>query len=253
MEEQLLALQSGDLSDFGRLTQFCEEAPAGPEAALILEALIEGSFHAINLRLAKWGIDLWLTNRSGPFDQAQGLLWRGRLSEYMLDFPQAAADFQKAAELEPEFWPARIRLVESLLRDNPRRALPHLDALRKDRPNDPEVRFLTARMCREIGQPEEAVSSLDAILVVDPDNVKYLLERGRVAMDLHQAKDAEQSLEHALKLASDKREVNIAMADYLRFAGRLDEAKRYQDRAQAIEARLDKKLKELTSAEKAKK
>jgi len=248
MEEQLLALQSGDLSSVGRLTQICEAAPGGPEAALLLEAIVEGSLKVFNLQLAKWGIDLWLTHRSGKFDQAQGLLWRGRLNEYMQDFPQARADYQKAAELAPECWPARIRLVESLLREDPRQAMPHLDALRKDRPSDPEVRFLTARLCREIGQPEEAVASLDAILALEPDNVKYLLERGRVAMDLKQATEAERALEHALKLASDRREVNIAMADYLRFAGRLDEAKTYQDRAQAIEARLGKKLKELTSA-----
>jgi predicted Zn-dependent protease len=253
MEERLLALQSGDLSDVERLTQICEEAPAGPEAALLLEAIIEGSLKAFNLRLAKWGIDLWLTHRSKPFDQAQGLLWHGRFSEFMQDLPQATADYQKAAELAPECWPARIRLVESLLRDDPRRAMPHLDALRKDRPNDPEVRFLTARLCREIGQPEEAVASLDAILVADPDNVKFLLERARVAMDLRQGKEAERSLDRALALASDRREVNIAMADFLRFSGRLDEAKTYQDRAQAIEARLDKKLKELTNAEKTKK
>src|SRR5439155_25926020 len=96
MEMQLLRVQAGDLTDAGRLMQFCSESPAGPEAALILEGLIEGSLRVLNVPLAKWGVDLWLKHRPGKFDQAQGFVWRGRVSEFAQDFSQAAADYQKA-------------------------------------------------------------------------------------------------------------------------------------------------------------
>ncbi len=246
MEKQLLRVQAGDLADAGPLTQVCTERPDGPEAALILEALIEGSLKAFNrssLPVAKWGVDLWLTHRPGTFDQAQGLIWHGRLSEFSQDFPQALEDYRQAVELAPDCVPARLRLVEALLREEPRQAIPHLDWLRQHRPDDVEVRFLTGRLCRNLGQPEEAGKLLDAILAATPDKVPVLVERGRVAMDLNRSEDAERWLKHALSLAPDQRDIHLAMADCLRQAGRLDEAKRHQDRAQEIEARL---LKELT-------
>ena len=93
------------------------------------------------------------------------------------------------------------------------RRYPHLDWLRERRPNDAEVRFLTARLRRNLGQPEEAGQLLDALLVSTPKKVPVLVERGRVAMDLKRPRDAEGWLHDALTLAPDNREVNIAMAD----------------------------------------
>jgi len=242
----LLRVQAGDLSDAGALTQVCTERPDGPEAALILEALIEGSFKAFNVPLARWSVDLWLAHRPGPFDQAQGLLWHGRLSEFTQDFPQALADYQRAVELVPDSLPARLRLVDALLREEPRQAIPHLDWLRQRRPDNAEVRFETARLYRSLGQPEEAAQLLDAILAATPDKVPVLVERGRVAMDLNRSPDAERWLRHAVSLAPELREVHLALGDCLRQAGRLDEAKRHQDKAQEIETKLNKRLEELT-------
>jgi tetratricopeptide (TPR) repeat protein len=253
MEKLLLRVQAGDLSDAGPLTQVCTERPDGPEAAMILEALIEGSLRAFNPPLAKWGVDLWLTHRPGAFDQAQGLLWHGRVSEFTQDFPQALADYQRAVELDPERLQTRIRLVEALIREEPRQAIPHLEWLRQRRPDDAEVRFQTARLCRNLGQPEEAGRLLDAILAVTPDKVPVLLERGRVAMDLNRSPEAEHWLRHALSLAPEQRDVHIALADCLRQSGRLDEAKRHQDKAQEIETSLNKRLAELMRPEGTKK
>lgn len=244
-EKRLLRVQAGDLSDADSLAQVCTDHPDGPEAALILESLIEGSLRAVNLPRAKWGVDLWLTYRRDPRDQAHGLLWHGRLCEFTQDFPQTLLDYQKAVELAPDHVPARLRLVEALIREEPRQAVPHLDWLQQHRPNDAEVRFLTARWHRSLGQPEEAAQVLDAILASAPEKAPVLVERGRVAMDLNRSADAERWLRHALALAPEQRDTNLAVADCLRQAGRLDEAKRYQDKAQEIEAGLTKKLAEL--------
>jgi hypothetical protein len=91
MENRLFAFQSGDMSDAAALVQFCKEQPASPEAALTFECLIEGSLRALELGLAKWSVDAWLQHRPDALDQAQGLLWRGRLSEFREDFPRARA------------------------------------------------------------------------------------------------------------------------------------------------------------------
>jgi len=248
LERRLLRLQAGDLSDAGALTQFCTDHPDGPESALILEGLIEGSLRAFNLPLARWGVDVWLKHRLSTFDHAQGLIWHGRVSEFVQDFPQALADYQRAVELAPDRLQTRLRLVEALIREEPRQAIPHLEWLRQHHPDNAEVRFQTARLCRNLGQAEEASQLLDAILAITPDKEPVLLERGRVAMDLNQSADAERWLRHAVKLAPDQRDANLALADCLRQSGRLDEAKRFQDKAQEIETRLNKKLAELTGA-----
>jgi tetratricopeptide (TPR) repeat protein len=248
LENHLLRVQEGDLTEAGPLRQFCSDHPDGPEAALILEALIEGSLRAFNPPQAKWGVDFWLKHRPGTFDQAQGLTWHGRLSESVQDFPQALADYQQAVKLDPDRLQTRIRLVEALNREEPRQAIPHLEWLREHHPDDAEVRFQTARLCRNLGQTEQAGKLLDAILVATPDKVPVLLERGRVAMDLNRLQDAERWMKRALSLAPDQRDVNLAVADCLRQTGRLEEAERYRVKAQEIETRLTKKLADLGGA-----
>jgi predicted Zn-dependent protease len=129
---------------------------------------------------------------------------------------------------------ARLRLVEALIREEPRQAIPHIEWMRQHHPDDVEVRFETARLCCYLGQPEEAGKLLDAILALAPNKVPVLLERARVAMDMNQLEDAERLLRHALSLSPDRRDVNLAVADCLRQSGKYDEAKRYRDRAQEI-------------------
>jgi predicted Zn-dependent protease len=95
---------------------------------------------------------------------------------------------------------------------------------------------------RKLGQPEEAGKLLDALLVSSPDKVPVLVERGRLALDLNRPQDAERWLQHALVLAPEKREVILAWADCLRLADRTEDAKRYQDKADEMEARLSKQF-----------
>lgn len=244
-EQSLLRLQLGDLDGAAQVAHFCADKPDSPEAALALEALIEGSSRALQLSLAKWSIDLWLKHRPASLDQARGLVWRGRILELSEDFPQAIAVFRQAVGLQPDFIPARIALVEGLIRDDPRQAESEFDWLRRHAPKDPDVRFLTARFLRNFAQPAEAGKVLDELLADEPKRVPALLERGRVALDLNQPKEAERWLLQALDLEPEQREINVALSDCLRLAGRPVEAQRFADRAQQIEERLTKRVEEL--------
>ena len=245
-ERQLLQIQGGELTDAGALAQFCSDHADDPNGALAMEVLIEGGLKGLKPSLARWAVDLWLAHRPGKADQVQGLLWRGRVYEFIQDFPHALADFRKAVELAPDNAGARLRLAETLIREEPREAAVHLDWLRRARPDDPEVRFQTARLRRSLGQTEDAARLLDEVLASAPDRVPVLVERGRVAMELNQPAEAERWLLRALSLAPELREVNLALGDCLRQAGRPDEAKRYQDKVQEIDARLQKALDKLT-------
>jgi predicted Zn-dependent protease len=246
MERRLLAVQAGDATEADALVQFCMERPDGAEATLILEALIEGSLKNFNVPLATWGVDTWLKHRPGAYEQAHGLLWRGRLSEFADDFAGARAHYQQAIALTPDHLPAQLRLTEALIRDDPRAAIPHVEKMREHHADNADVRFQTARLRRALGRPDEAAPILDVLLVETPDRVPLLLERGRVALDLQRPADAERWFQRALALAPEQREVNLALADCLRQAGRPDDAERYQAKAQEIEARLQIRLQELT-------
>lgn len=244
-ERQLLAVHMGDLTDAPQLAGYCKEHPSEPGTVVAFEALIEGSLKAVNPSLAKWAVDLWLRHRTGNADQVQGLVLRGRVYEFLQDHVQARADYEKALASSPDHLQARLRLAELLTREAPGEAAPQLDWLQRHKPQHPEVRLLSARLYRNLGQPEKAAPLLDELLAATPDRVPVLVERGRVALELHQPRDAERWLLRALALAPAQRDVNLALADCLRQAGRLDEAKRYQDRAGEIDARLNKVLEEL--------
>jgi tetratricopeptide (TPR) repeat protein len=244
LERQLARIQAGDLSEIGSLMEHCSDHPDQPETALILEVIIEGSLKTLQVPLAKWAVDLWLAHRTGNYDQAQGLCWRGRVNEFSQDFPQALADYRRAVELAPDHRLARVRLAEMLLREEPREAVPHLEWLRSAYPEDTEVQFLTARLYRGLGRPEEAGRLLDAIFAVGPPKFPVTLERARVALDLHRTDEAERWARTAVELAPQDREANVTMADSLLMAGRLNDAKIFQDRAVEIQTRLEQKLKE---------
>jgi tetratricopeptide (TPR) repeat protein len=244
-ERELQRIQGGDLTDAPQLANFCAEHAGDRSGALALEVLIEGSLKRLNVAQAKWAVDLWLTRRQEQADQAQGLVWRGRVNEFSQDFPQALVDYRQAVELAPDHAQARLRLVELLIREEPREAAPHLEWLRRRLPNDPEVRFQTARLRRNLGQPEEAGRLLDELLASTPNKVSALVERGRVAMDLNHTDEAERWLLRAQELEPQSREVNLALGDCMRQADRLEEAKGYQEKVQEIDARLKQALDEM--------
>jgi tetratricopeptide (TPR) repeat protein len=244
-ERQLLRIQMGDLSDADRLVQFCTEHANEPAGALALEVFIEGGLKAVNVGRVRWAVDLWLSKRPAVADQAQGLVWRGREHELVQDFPQALSDFRAAVERDPDHPPARWWLAQALIREEPRAAAPHLEWLRR-RGDDPQVRLLTARFRRTLGEPEEAAGMLDALLAAEPDNVPALIERGRVAMDLNRPEEALRWLAGAQELSPNLRDVNLALADCLRQAGRADEAERYVIKVQEIDERLKHQLEQMT-------
>ncbi|MSQ93226.1 MAG: hypothetical protein EXR98_01575 [Gemmataceae bacterium] len=244
LEGQLLGVQQGDLRSADRLVRFCQENPDKPEMPVVLEAVIEGSLIVQDLSRAEASIELFLKHRPGKIDQAQGLVWRGRTNMFLYGVPQAVVDYQEALKLVPHHYVARLWLVEALLLEDPRQAFGHLEWMRTQRPDDLTVRFQQARMHRALGQPEEAGRLLDDMLVTLPDRVPVLIERARVALDLNLPADAERWLMHAESLAPGEREVILVLAAcLLRQPGRLDDAHRYQNKLNEIDAKAKSKVK----------
>src|SRR5262245_30748264 len=164
IERHLRRVQAGNLADADELIILCSKKPRSPEAAIVLEAIIEGSLRVVQLPLAVWSTQQWLKYRTGDLEQARGFIWRGRLHDLSGDFREALVDYRRAVELAPDYVPARLAVADSLVREEPREASGALDWLHRRVGQEPEVRLLTARWRRSLGQPEEAGRILDELL-----------------------------------------------------------------------------------------
>lgn len=240
-ESGLLAIQLGDLTNAPGLTELCDANPTSAEATIGIEVLFEGSLNSFQLAQARQAVDTWLAHRTGKFDQAHALVWRARLHQVSGDIPQALADYQKALEKDPDHAEAHFRLADTLIREDSLKAVPHVAWMKNRHPNDVEVRLLSVRLNRALGQLEEAERLADKLVESAPDHVHALVERGRIAMDLGKPREGAPFLRRALDQRPNFREACLAMADCLRQLGHFDEAKRYQDQAISIEEYLKKK------------
>lgn len=244
-ENALLRVHRGDLTQVDPLIHLCESAAGEPQATLALEAIFEGSIRAVRPSRAKWAIDRWAALSTSPFDEAMGKTWLGRLHEFASDMPAAIAELREAVRLAPDFRIARMKLADMLVNESPAQATEHIDWLLQGRPNDSAALLLLARKLRAVGDPGKAAETLDRILKSDSDNAVALVERGRSSLELHQMDDAERFLRRAYALAPDRRFVRLALADCLREAGKPAEAEEHRKAVQAIDERLERKLKEL--------
>lgn len=237
-ERQLMSIQAGDLSGVEQWRRYCEEQPDGPDTVNVLLAIFEGGIKTRKRPIAEWSLDMWFQRRTGKIDRAQGLIARGRLNLLVEGVPQAKADFRQAVELAPEYFVARVWMTSLQLHHESHQALPHLDWLRRHRPDEAIVKFLTGQYYRTVGQPEMAVAPLDEALASTPEGMRrvpLLVERAKVALDLDQPADAEKWLQNAKALAPEHRDVNAAFAAcLLRLPGREEEAKRYQDKVRSM-------------------
>ncbi len=235
LERRLLPLHSGNLQQSDPLLDLCAREPHKEESALILEAIAEGSLRARDVPRLRAAAQLWLKQSTSAADQAHGYVWLGHANKLGNETGPAIANFQKAVELDPDHPFARILLAASLIHDQPEDARPHLDLLRRKKPDDPEVLFQTARMHRQLGQLEEAARLLDQVLASGPNLVPALTERARIAMDLKQPEQAERWLQKARRRAPNDRLVLITLGDCMRQLGKPAEAKALHEQAAQIE------------------
>jgi predicted Zn-dependent protease len=257
-EEQLAQLQKGDLAEADVLLTAYTEDPQAPGAPLLLEAYIEGHLKVLAIAASvgmpislkkdaglQRAIDLWLEQRSTPADQAQGLVWRGQVRTLEGAYAEAGADFRAALALDPSHIAARWQLAKNLIEAAPAESARLLEGLRREYPDDRDVRALLATARRNMGDLDEAQQLLDELLTATPDDVAVLLARGQVALDARRPQEAETWLRRAEKLAPELPAVALALARCLHLAGQADEARRYQDRHAEAESRLQATQKEI--------
>jgi len=251
-ERKLVEAQRGDQALIDQLLTSCEQRPEALETPAALETAIEGFRNVLRaaagakpppqyLARLRRAADLWLRLRTGPADQAQGLVWRADFLKRADDRRAAVADLRRAVELDPQHFEARLELATLVAPEDPREAADHLEALRRRHPDDNRARFLLALVRRSLGQPDEARQLLDEVLASEPGHAGALLARGQLALDAQQPAEAERWLRRAWTLEPEEPETNLALSDCLKMAGQADEAKTFEDRFLRIKAQRARK------------
>jgi Tfp pilus assembly protein PilF len=116
----------------------------------------------------------------------------------------AVKAFREALSRLPKHDESRIGLIDSLLATyKAEQAAPLLDALRQERPDDPKVLALAARLARDTGNEKDAARLAQEALAHDPDNREALILRAKMTRKGVQADQALRDIERAVSLDSN--------------------------------------------------
>jgi tetratricopeptide (TPR) repeat protein len=231
LEFLLMRAQRGEEDQVaGELLLYVEHN--SPESAMILRTLAFAYLHNIRYLPAYDCLNRWVAQEP---QSAEPYRWRGWLLERLFDMDGAMKDYQVALKFDPELVSVRLRLAEMYLEraDTPA-ALPHLERLLHQFPNNPEV---LARMgqCRAAqGEAEEARRLLEAAVQELPKDAALLNTLAKLELQSRKYKQAEHWTRQALKLDPADVEAEFTLAASLTAQGREKEAamvraKHYKD------------------------
>jgi tetratricopeptide (TPR) repeat protein len=210
--------------------------PGGP--SLALEAMTRACLRSFRYGEAREVLARWLGREP---DSAQALFYRAYLHDQGQEMREAAADYRRALERDPDHEEARQRLVTVLLHlHKASEALPHVEHLRRRRPDDPPLQVLLARCRDQLGQREEAEALLDAVLARQPKHPAALVERGQLALRAGQSEAAEDWLREAVALEPGDYQAHYQLYLCLKRNGKADEAAEVDRRLGEIRADMER-------------
>jgi tetratricopeptide (TPR) repeat protein len=243
LERVLLKAARGEMD---RVEVFCKNlvSKGHPATPLILEALVAGYAHSYRLREAGFCLQKWLELQP---DNTQALMDRGLLHELQSHQQEAVDSYRRAVELDPELDEARIRLAACLVDlTQSNEALPHLEHLRRRRPENVEVLLDLAR-CRDLqGRPGEAERLLEEAAARQPRYGPVLTQLGILTLRQGRLAEAEKWLKKASVEALGDYMTHHHLANCLRLEGKLKEARQVEDHLKQIEAD-QKRLREIVA------
>jgi tetratricopeptide (TPR) repeat protein len=195
-EWALLQAASGNLGEVEEFLQRqVEQAPE--RSPLIWEALAEGQIRLYRILDAVACLEHWLG--LDP-DNLRALELRGLAYQNGKQARKGADDFRQVVERAPTRDAPRWRLVLCLLdMGSYDEALPHLERIARQKPNDPDVQVRLARCYNVRDRGEQARQLLDAVLESHPEHGLALRTRGQFALADGRPEQAERWLRRAVK------------------------------------------------------
>src|SRR5262249_7299393 len=150
--------------------------------------------------------------------------------------------YQKALDANPERDredqdAIRVRLAQLLLqKTKARQAAGHFEVIFRRQPKNPSVLLGLARCRRQLKDADGARQLLDAILADDPKNGQALGERGRLALEQGNRREADTWLRQAAAECPHDRQIIYNLFTCLEAAGKKIEARQYSARLKQIKA-----------------
>jgi tetratricopeptide (TPR) repeat protein len=244
LERSLLLAQRGELTPDLEQKLGAAVLDGRPERHLILEALAQGYIQTYQLPRAMACLDGWLAQQP---DAVAALYWRGWVNEGLRRPEQAAADYRRVLELDPEHDDTRLHLGLVLVyTESLAEAAGHLELVLQRQPDNPKALLGLARVRRKSDRLGEAEDLLERLLRDHPDDADALRERGRVAQAAGRDGDAEGWFRRSEAVDPYDQETLFLLYLCLAQAGRRDEAEAYRARFRQAENDLNR-LAELTS------
>jgi Tfp pilus assembly protein PilF len=227
LEWALLGAQQGDFAgQEEHLRSLAEHRD--PSAPAILEALAKGYSVCYRWPEATAALDRLLEVSPG---HVPALLLRGTIADHQRRADAAEEDFRKAVELAPDSAAAHSALAGFLQRSGyPREAIYQFALALRTRPDDPAALLGEARALLDAAELAEAGRVLDHLLAANPDFADGLVERGRLALRLGQAAEAEPFLARAVRAAPWHRDGQRLYLKVLQELGRSEAAARCEAR-----------------------
>lgn len=241
LENALAGVQQGDLT-----TESAWQSRAKTSSEnnlLILEALGKGSAATFRWNEARNYADAILERQP---DHAQALWVRGRAWIKLQQENKAQGDLSQAIELEPQSAPIRLALADFLYSQGyVRTAIDQYAAVLDAKPGDESALVGLARCYEDEAQLAAARELLDAWLELKPSSLAAWIERGRVALRMGQAVEAERFVRQAVEICPDHPDGNSVLQLCLDAQDRRDDvvAQRIQMNETA-QAALRKRLRE---------
>lgn len=233
LEWALLGAQQGDFA--GNENRLRSEAGRDdPSALLILEALARG--YDASFRWPE-ALDVLGQMLSLAPDNGPALLVRARVQGRMRRLDRAEEDLRRAVDLAPDSPGAHAALAGVLQsRGYTREALYHFREARRHGAGGPTLLLGASGALSDAAELDEARERLDELLAERPNHVEGLIERGRLALRLRRAAEAEPFLARATREAPWHREGHELLLAALKELGRADEVKRCEERLTALKA-----------------
>jgi predicted Zn-dependent protease len=153
----------------------------------------------------------------------------------------ATQDYHRALELDPDLVPVRLRVAEMLLEDKQApEALPHLERLYRQVPDNPQVQARLG-MCRFLqGQVEEARRLMQAAVVHLPKDPALLVHLAKLHLQEGQGPEAERWLRQVLEIDPSDTEALYVLSSALQLQGRTKESAAVMQEHERTRALVDK-------------
>jgi tetratricopeptide (TPR) repeat protein len=168
------------------------------ESVAILEAMASAYMRQMRYLEALRCLDQWIERAP---DSVRALDWRGWVSNQLDHREQAIDDYERVLELQPSRTVVRLRLAQLFVKSALyAKAVPHLERLRTELPDNPDVLTALAHCWMDLSsRTEDARALLDSVLEAHPDHFEALFQRGRLEGSGDHPAQAEPWLRRALE------------------------------------------------------